>query len=111
MPGNDGRPGDGSRGAANDHRIADEIIADGSRPRGRGAATWAQRHRSRVDRIFTGRDPWTGEHREWTDSELRAVEVAAAHLRALNLYGGWQVPESARQAWRCQRCPCSREVA
>jgi hypothetical protein len=108
MPRNDGRPGEGSRGAANDHRIADEISTDGSRPHRRGAATWAQRHRSRVDRIFSGLDPWTDDRREWSDSELRAVELAAEHLRSLNLYGGWQCPESARRAWQCQRCPCQR---
>jgi hypothetical protein len=108
MPRNDAGPGEGSRGAANDHRIADEISTDGSRPHRRGAATWAQRHRSRVDRIFSGLDPWTGDRREWSDSELRAVELAAEHLRSLNLYGGWQCPESARRAWQCQRCPCQR---
>jgi hypothetical protein len=29
MPGKDGRPGEGSRGDASDHRLADEITTDG----------------------------------------------------------------------------------
>jgi hypothetical protein len=83
-----------------------------NRPGRRSAATWAQRHRSRIDRIFTGRDPWTASaYREWTDAESRAFELAAEHLRNLNLYGCWQCPKSASRAWRCQRCPCHRDAA
>jgi hypothetical protein len=82
-----------------------------NRPGRHGAATWAQRHRTRIDRIYAVRDPWTGEHREPTDAELKAVEVAATHLRALGLYGAWQCPESARAAWRCRSCPCQRRDA
>lgn len=83
-----------------------------NRPGRRAAATWAQRHGACVDRIITGRNPWTGDYRDWTDAELRAFGRAAEHLRALDLYGRWQVPESVRAAWRCRRCPCQRrEVA
>jgi hypothetical protein len=96
---------------ADDDRPGGVVTADDSRPNRRSAATWTQRHRGRVDRIFTGRDPWTGDHRDWSDSELRAVELAAEHLRSLNLYGAWQCPESARQAWRCRSCPCQRDAA
>jgi hypothetical protein len=112
MTGNDAGPGEGSRGAANDHRIADETITDdGSRPRRRAAATWAQRHRARVDRIFNAAYPRTADCREWSDAELRAFELTAGHLRAHDLYGSWQCPESARAAWRCRSCPCNRDAA
>jgi hypothetical protein len=73
--------------------------------------SWAERHRSRLDRVFGVRDPWRDQHDDWTDAELRSWAAAAEHLRALDLYGSWQAPASARQAWRCQRCPCRREVA
>lgn len=75
----------------------------------RARMSWGERHRRRVDRIDGGCDPWTGDHhRDWTDAELRAWGCAASHLRVYGLYGAWQFPEAARQAWRCQRCPCQR---
>ncbi len=103
MTENDGRPGEGNRAAANDLESGQ---ADHSRRC--GDVPWADRHRHRINRIFDAADQQrTGDH-ELTASELRAVERAAAHLRAHGLYGSWQIPESARRAWRCQRCPCQR---
>jgi hypothetical protein len=96
--------GDHHRGDADDHSA---VTSDRSRTNRRSAATWAQRHRSRLDRIFAESDPWTGD-REWTDAELRAVKLAAEHLRSLGLYGSWQTSQGARAAWRCRRCPCQR---
>ena len=77
----------------------------------RGTATWAQRHRSRLDRIYGVRDPWNGDHgyHEWTDCEVNAWEAAAEHLRAQGLYGRWQTPESVRQVRRRRACLCNRE--
>jgi hypothetical protein len=50
------------------------------------------------------RDPWTDQHPDdWSDTEITGSAASAAHLRALNLYGSWQVPASVRQAWR-RRC-------
>jgi hypothetical protein len=106
-------PGVQHRGGVED-QLGGEVSSERSPPNRRSTASWSQRHRSRVNRIFTELDTpavghWTGD-REWSASELRAVELAAAHLRDLTLYGGWQCPESARQAWRCKACPCNREA-
>jgi hypothetical protein len=101
------RPGLSDRGDADDLESGQ---ADHSRRR--GDVPWGVRHRSRVNRIFDAAYQQRAGDHELTASELRAVERAAAHLRDLNLYGSWQISESARVAWRCQRCPCHRrEVA
>jgi hypothetical protein len=98
-------------GGEGDHR--DGVTDDKPEPIRRAAATWAQRHRARLDRIFAGRDPWLDYDRRtaWTDSELRAWERTAGYLRGEGLFGRWQVPESARAAWRCRSCPCNRDAA
>lgn len=107
------------RPGADDHRGDDdqpggEVNRDRIPPNRRSTASWSQRHRSRVNRIFTELDtPAVGHRtgdREWNTSEIRAVELAAAHLRDLTLYGGWQCPESARKACRCKACSCNREA-
>lgn len=87
----------------------DPCLGDQSNRRPHHAVTtYSQRHRSRINRIFSVTHQQTEDYRGWTDSELRACAVAAEHLRSADLFGGWQVPESARPAWRCQRCPCHR---
>lgn len=74
--------------------------------RRRCAASW------RLPPLGSGdRDPWRDRPDEWSPRELDSLAATAAHLRSVGLYGSWQVPESARQTWRCQRCPCRREAA
>lgn len=96
------RPGVQHRGDVNDQHRAGTVNED---------RTWSTRHRRRVDHIFTDRNSWTGGSHDWTDRELHAWAAAADHLRAVNLYGRWQIPESARAAWRCHSCPCHRDAA
>jgi peptidoglycan/xylan/chitin deacetylase (PgdA/CDA1 family) len=82
----------------------------------RAAASWSQRNRARLDRIFGVRDPWIDEQcsEDWTYGEAEAAWHAAAdHLRAHGLFSSWQIPASVRVAWYCRRCPCRcrREAA
>lgn len=84
MPGNDGGPGDGSRGAANDHRIADEITTNGSPSqlrRRRGASY-------RCPPLADGRrDPLDviDVDGPLSDAEVAAWRAAWVHLHALGL--------------------------
>jgi hypothetical protein len=79
----------------------------------RGTATWAQRHRSRLDRIYGV--PWNGDddYHDCTDREVNAREATVAHLQAHGLYGSWQVPPTVAQTWRHRRrcCTCGRDAA
>lgn len=70
----------------------------------RAAATWAPRHRHRINRIFSATDPWIGAYRELTAAELRAFELATTHPRSIGLHGSWQIPASVAQTWRHRRC-------
>jgi hypothetical protein len=82
MPGNDGRPGEGSRGAANDHRIADEITTDdipSQLRRRRGASR-------RLPPLASGlRDPWDVIDGPLSDAEVASWRAAWGHLHALGL--------------------------
>ncbi|MGH3700648.1 MAG: hypothetical protein ACRDRU_20660 [Pseudonocardiaceae bacterium] len=57
------RPGEGHRGDEDQHPCGrpGSVERIPPRPRGRAAASWGQRHLRRLDKIFSGRDPWTGE--------------------------------------------------
>jgi hypothetical protein len=106
------RPGAGDHQGDADQSRAGAVNPDLiPRQRQRSSDSWADRHRSRVNRIFNNTTDQRTDEDHWSASELMAFELAAEHLRALGLYGGWQCPESARRAWRCQRCPCQREAA
>ncbi|MGH3798481.1 MAG: hypothetical protein ACRDSP_26860 [Pseudonocardiaceae bacterium] len=75
--------------------------------RRRRAASW------RCEPLAGGhRDPWADWHAAgWTDAELESWGAAAGHLRGLELFGSWQVPESVRAAWRRRSCACCRGAA
>lgn len=64
--------------------------------RRRRAASW------RCEPLPGGsRDPWADRHSaRWTAAELDSWRNTVEHLRANQLYGRWQVPESVRMAWR-----------
>jgi hypothetical protein len=62
--------------------------------RRRRAASW------RCEPLWAGqRDPWTDERpADWTATEVESWQRTAEYLRAHQLYGRWQVPESVRAA-------------
>lgn len=89
MPGNDAGPGDGSRGAANDHRIADEITTNGipSQLRRRRGASYrcpplADGRRDPLDVIDVDGIDVDGL---LSDAEVAAWRAAWVHLHALGL--------------------------
>lgn len=103
------RPGDDDRGGADD--LLDSWVGteDTAGPRPSGVPQQIRRRRAaslRLPPLPSGdRDPWRDRPAEWL-RELDSLIAAAEHLSALGLYGRWQSPTSARQAWSCQRCPC-----
>ncbi|MGH3798044.1 MAG: hypothetical protein ACRDSP_24575 [Pseudonocardiaceae bacterium] len=103
------RPGEADRGDVDDQHRAGEVRAEGipEQLRRRRAASW------RCEPLAGGhRDPWADWHAAgWTEAELESWGAAAGHLRGLELFGSWQVPELVRAAWQRRSCACCRGAA